>query len=136
MFKSIFGPSKKELNETIESQQHIINGLKSDNAELEARVKDLIADLSAIQRTEKESSSISFYIDKELKVLPKTKINDEIIPALIDENYINQGVSDNEIVLHLAMLLIANEVSEQIIEEFEDKNPGTIPDRTNQEESD
>ncbi len=63
------------------------------------------------------NSSILFEIDKELNVTTKSRINKDISSTLIDSNYLDSSQSEDDAAIHLVFILLANEVTEQIIEE-------------------
>lgn len=62
------------------------------------------------------TSSITFEINNDLEIKVTSKINKEITETLIDKAYIKPEHSEDEATIQLAFILIANEATEQIIE--------------------
>lgn len=62
-----------------------------------------------------ENSFVTFYIDNDLKISVNSKVNKEIAPALIDNDVIIAEEAENIDVLQMALVVIANESSEQLI---------------------
>ena len=60
-------------------------------------------------------SSILFEFDEDLKVQVRSSINDEILPELIKQEYFTDKQSEDENVVQYCFVLLANEVTEQII---------------------
>lgn len=79
---------------------------------------------SSIKQTDKsdELSSITFKIDNDLNVTTHTKISTDIIPTLIDNDYLKSTDSEDQALIQLVFILLANEVTEQIIEETNEKS--------------
>ena len=68
--------------------------------------------------TNDNKSRIVFEIDDDLKnIITKTTINKNVVRKLIELGYIGPKFSEDEMAIQLAFVLIANEVSEQIIED-------------------
>ena len=65
-------------------------------------------------------SSVIFEIDNELNIVTKSEINKDVINTLIDNGYIKSEHSEDFAMIQLAFILIANEVTEQIIENVND----------------
>ena len=61
------------------------------------------------------NSTVTFEFDKELNITVKSRINEDIIPVLIDKKYIEAEHSADESTIQFAFILLANESSEQII---------------------
>jgi len=74
-----------------------------------------------VKKVNEGHSSITFEIDPELFITVKSKVNSEIIETLIDSDYLRPEQSEDENAIHLAFVLIANETTEQIIEEINEK---------------
>jgi len=72
---------------------------------------------STIKEIENRNSTISFEIDGELNVTIHTRINSDITLTLIDNNYLGTKEAEDEAAIQLAFILIANEATEQLIEE-------------------
>jgi len=89
-----------ELGKTIASLEEEIMSLKGSGT---ASIKD-------------GNSSVIFEIDNELSITVKSRINEEIIAKLIDEKYINAEHATDENTIQFALILIANEATEQIID--------------------
>jgi hypothetical protein len=62
-----------------------------------------------------DDSYITFTISNDLKVSIHSKVNKDIIPALIDNDVIIAEESGNVDIVQMALVVIANESSEQII---------------------
>jgi hypothetical protein len=71
---------------------------------------------STIKKVKDENSTITFEIDEDLKVIVHTRINPKIALTLIDREYLTPKDADDQGAVQLAFVLIANEVTEQIIE--------------------
>lgn len=69
-----------------------------------------------------EDSTLTFTIDKDLKVVMDSKINPEIVPELVKQGFINQVEAESEEILQLSFVVLANEVTEQIITNINDAN--------------
>lgn len=63
-------------------------------------------------------SSITFEIDSDMNVVVKSKINKRMVLTLIDESYIKADQSEDEGAIQLSFVLIANEVTNQLIDEI------------------
>lgn len=72
-------------------------------------------------KTEDERSSVTIFIDKDLKMQIKSKINTEIVQKLVDEGYLLEGQIEDEGAIQLAFILLANEVTDQIIEQVNER---------------
>ncbi len=77
------------------------------------------AQLAERKKRDAESSSIVFYFDKELTVSMETDVNPLVIDKLVAEGYIAERDISNEDAIHLAFVLIASEVTESIIGQYE-----------------
>lgn len=66
-------------------------------------------------RKTKENSSISFEIDSELKVTVHCRINPSTVDLLIEKGYLDKSQKEDTAAIKLALILMANEVSDQII---------------------
>jgi ABC-type uncharacterized transport system involved in gliding motility auxiliary subunit len=75
---------------------------------------------SSIKTDESSLSSITFKFDNDLNVTTHTRINSEIIMTLIDNDYLKSVDSEDKAVINLIFILMANEVTEQIIEKTND----------------
>lgn len=64
---------------------------------------------------ETKHSSILFEFDENLKVKVHSSVNEEIIPELIKHEYFTEEQSKDENVIQYCFVLMANEVTEQII---------------------
>ena len=84
---------------------------------------------STVVEVENTNSTITFEIDKELNVTVHTRINKDIILPLLDQNYINANGAEDEGSIQVAFVLIANEITEQLIEEV-NKNAEELTNRS------
>jgi len=73
---------------------------------------------SSIKLDDSESSlsSITFEFDNDLNVTTHTRINSDIILTLIDNGYMKSTESEDQAMVNLVFILMANEVTEQIIQ--------------------
>jgi len=60
-------------------------------------------------------AKLIFHFDNKLKVKVRSEIPQEMKEVFINEKIVNSGEEDDEQVLHYAMVLLALEVSEQIL---------------------
>ena len=99
------------------------NKLKQLNNELSDQVNNLSEELQEKQsdvKTTEDTSSISFFIDEDLNVKPKTFINmQQLETPLLNNDYIQQSQVEDDYAYHLALILIASEVTSQIISNYE-----------------
>ena len=79
---------------------------------------------STLTKSSKENSTITFEIDKELKVVIHSKINKDIVTSLIDKGYMNAADAENEPLIQVAFVLLASDVAEQILSEVSGKKDG------------
>ncbi|MDH5766618.1 MAG: hypothetical protein OEZ38_11440 [Gammaproteobacteria bacterium] len=117
MFENIIKNSKtyKKLEKQHKEQSKKLVDLESINNEQSDKIKDLLSPGGYI--TEDGKSRLVFEFDEELNVTTKSIINKDVVPALVDNNYISPDSTEDEIILQLAFIVIANEVTEQIIED-------------------
>ena len=73
---------------------------------------------SLVKRTSKENSTITFEIDKDLAVTIHSRINSTIVTSLIDKGYIKASDVDNEAAIQVAFVLLANEISDQLLNDL------------------
>lgn len=110
--------NRKKLEAALERTESL-------KAELAARYKaiaDLKVELDALTQTKDknaEDSSVTFYIDKDLVVRMETSVNKSVVDKLVAEGYVSERDISNEEVIHLAFLVMANEVTENIIGQYE-----------------
>jgi len=84
-----------------------------------AKIKELEARIDGIQFTKNESSSITFYIDKNLNIRVESKANRDMANKLVEENYIGENQVEDPEAHHLAYVLIANEVTDQMVQQYQ-----------------
>lgn len=122
----------RDLQETKYDLQHKYDTLVEDHErmkkELTEKLSNLEKDLEEIKSagpklTEDGKSYITFEFDNELNVVTKSQINKDVVNTLIDSGYILSEHSEDVAMIQLAFILIANEVTEQIIEEVNDHDP-------------
>ena len=120
-----------ELNnrqELLEDNEEVLCDLEREIQQLEEAVTKLQAENERLLASgaipiSEGNSSILFEIDKELNVTTKSRVNKEIVPVLIDNKYLDSPQSEDESAIQLVFVLLANEVTEQIISEInEDAN--------------
>lgn len=69
--------------------------------------------------TDDETSSITFFVDENLNISVRTKANQERVSQILaDNDYIGPEQMNDEFAIHLAFVLMANEVTAQIISEY------------------
>ncbi len=68
-----------------------------------------------IDKTKDSMSSITFEFDEDLNVTTHTRINSKIIIPLINSGYLQSVDSEDQALINLVFILMANEVTEQII---------------------
>lgn len=95
-----------------------LGSLAVKHATLEKERDELKAQLAKIEKSEAEDSRITFYIDNKLMVRLDTKINRDITDVLVAEGYLGERDISNELAHHLAFLIMANELCEQLIDEY------------------
>lgn len=64
-----------------------------------------------------EHSTITLIIDNDLNVKTVTKINPEVVETLLEKDYLPHNLANDKDAIQFAFVLIANEVTDQIIEE-------------------
>jgi hypothetical protein len=72
---------------------------------------------SGITPISEGNSSILFEIDNDLNIKTKSRINKDIVNSLIDNEYLTSAQSEDDAVIQLVFVLLANEATEQIIDE-------------------
>ncbi len=92
---------------------------KKSLAAAQARIKELEARVDGIQFTKDECSSIAFYIDKDFKVRVESKANRDMGNKLVEEGYLSDHQVEDPEAHHLAYLLIANEITDQMISQYQ-----------------
>lgn len=112
-------PYKKiqQLEEEIARLQKENDELKTINDELKSE-NDEIQEYRYIEQTS-DDSRIVFIVDTNLNVKTKTYINEEIKTPLLNNDFITENQFDDDMAHHLAMILISNDVTSQIISNFE-----------------
>src|SRR4030066_706829 len=70
---------------------------------------------ATVKTTNKENSTITFEIDKDLMVTIHSKINKNIVTSLIDKGYVKAVDAENEALIQVAFVLLANEISDQLL---------------------
>lgn len=88
---------------------NVINELQEENEKLKASGAIPIAE---------GNSSILFEIDNELNVSTKSRINKDIAGVLVDNQYLDSTQSEDNAAIHLVFILLANEVTDQIMQEI------------------
>jgi hypothetical protein len=68
-----------------------------------------------------ERSQLIFFIDKDLRIQIKSKINTDIAQKLVDEGYILEGQIEDESAIQLAFILLANEATDQILDQVNEQ---------------
>lgn len=97
-----------------DSEVKKLERLKDRLEEVEEKLETAFAPGGSM--TEEGSSSVTFEINNDLEIKVKSKISKDIIETLIDKAYITPEFSEDEATIQLAFILIANEATEQIIE--------------------
>lgn len=95
----------------LKAQQNTIEYLRSTNLELTANIAE--------KKSRADSSTFTFYFDKDLVTSMETDVNPNVVDKLVAEGYLAERDISNEDAIHLAFVLIANEVTESIIEQYE-----------------
>lgn len=76
-------------------------------------------ELAGTELTEDEHSTITFYLDEDLSVSVKSSINlEKMKQVLLDNGYINHEDVGDEGIYHMAFIVIANEITTQLISEY------------------
>lgn len=73
---------------------------------------------ATVKTTNKENSTITFEIDKDLMVTIHSKINKNIVTSLIDKGYVKAVDAENEALIQVAFVLLANEISDQLLNDL------------------
>lgn len=68
-----------------------------------------------------DRSSVTVFIDKNLRMQIKSKINKDIILKLVDEGYLLEGQMEDEGAIQLAFILLANEATDQILDQVNEQ---------------
>lgn len=138
MFKAIsrFFLKKElsELNSKVKSLQNTIsekdNVFDSTMELTKTRISDLQHKLEHAEEkvttlkdqlklfTDEHDSMVRFSIDKNLKVSVRSKVNRDIIQKLVEDDFIDESDVENEDALQIALILICNESSEQLLMEI------------------
>lgn len=109
----------QELSDTISKSYQTIMDKDEELKRLKAENQKLQEKADHLEHVKKEDSAITISFDKELKVNVFTKINkDQIAPTLVDEGYIRGADMENEDAIHIAMILLANEATSQIVDQY------------------
>jgi len=130
MFEYFFKQSKlyetlnnkyKYLLQDRETLEASIKTIDNERIQLGLTIKKLEEEkkslLSAGGASIKEgNSSVIFEFDNDLKIVVKSRINEDIIPKLVDEKYITAASASDEATIQFAFILLANEATEQIID--------------------
>lgn len=108
-----------------ETLEHSIDTIDKERVELGKTIATLTEEVKSLRGSgaasiKEGNSSVIFEIDKELAITVKSRINQDIITILIDKNYITAEHSEDESTVQFAMILLANEATEQIIEGVND----------------
>lgn len=111
------------------------NNLFSAKVELQKLVASLREDLNR-ERIPEGDSTITFSIDKTFKVKTFTKVNPDIIKSLVRAQYIEPHQEEDTDAHHLAFVLLANEVSQQLLDEYQGELITDSPEKEEQEEDD
>lgn len=111
----------RELEEHVQSLQDQFNAQLKLYEELENDYNELYEQLQETPKVETtdETSCITYYVDHDLNVKPETKINPDIQNTLLNNDFIQDNQLDDQTALHIAMILISNEVSTQLIRNYE-----------------
>lgn len=90
---------------------------KNGEAIINRRKKD--HPVGGVEATNDETTSITFLIDDDLNVTTQTRVNlERVAQVLIDNDYISPDHRNDEFAVHLAFILMVNEVTTQIISKY------------------
>ena len=106
-----------EIKAIIEQHSHILEdfeSLEDESDALKERIKQYESNNPLT--TEDAPTSVLFKMDDKLNVTVNTVVNKDIVTTLIDKEYITSEHSEDEAMLQLAVLLVAYEVCDQLIE--------------------
>ena len=116
---------KSKLYKQLDGSNRTINSLLDEsnkhNAELYKESQEEIEKLKTQLKTggymiSEGNSSLLLEFDDDLQVTVSSRINDSIITSLIDREYIISTDTADEASVQFAFILVANEVTEQIID--------------------
>lgn len=82
-------------------------------------IEEFLKDRVQLQKDEKDSSSIIFYISDNLEVSTVTKVSKGLTKAMVKAKRIDSNAKDDPTANHIALMTIAADVSNQILEEYE-----------------
>lgn len=82
-------------------------------------IEEFLKDRIQLQKDEKDSSSIIFYISDNLEVSTVTKVSKGLTKAMVKAKRIDSNAKDDPTANHIALMTIAADVSNQILEEYE-----------------
>lgn len=112
IFNFIFSGTVEEYNKKYNALLEDKLSLEREITSLNDKIEDLEEQLSPITE---DNSYITFTIDNDLKIAVRSKVNKDIVPALINNDIIKAEDSGEVEILQTALVLIANESTEQII---------------------
>lgn len=134
MFKLVKSSKLRDYENRIDELESRILDLQQTKRQLQEKAVDLertlmsrVDELSNLKKNpiklfeDGEESKIVFSVDKDLNVKTKTAVSKEIIDILLNNNYISSDQMEDEFALHLAMVLIADDIVSEILSQFEDK---------------
>lgn len=75
---------------------------------------------ATVKLSKATNSSITFEIDDKLNVVTHARINKKIVDTLINHGYLPAKSAEDETAIQLAFVLIANDVTNQIIDQVND----------------
>jgi len=107
-----------ELGISKSKASQVANRYRSQGeAVINRRKKD--APLAGAYLSEDDESTITFFIDEDLNIRVRTRVNmKKMSQVLIDNDYIPADAGEDEFAAHLAFLLLVNEVTAQKLDEY------------------
>lgn len=103
----------KKIRELESELEELRNELEDKNNRIEELEEE-----KYIEETS-ENSRITFFVDNDLNVSTKTFINRAIENTLLNNDFLTESQIGDDMANHLALILIANEVTTQYITNFE-----------------
>lgn len=120
--KKRYEEEKQNFKTTIDSTNKLNEELKHKNKELQKQVEDLNKELEHTKSVciphPENKSIITFVVSEDLSVKPVTKVHENMVEILVNEDYILESQVEDKNAIDLAFIVIANEVTDQIISQI------------------
>lgn len=84
------------------------------------KIEDGKKDTPNLTRNEDEKSYIKFTFEEGLEVVVQSNVSQKVVESMIKEGFLVDGMKEDETAIMLATVLMANVVTEQIINKAEE----------------